>query len=38
MTWSKDKSKLDAVVEESLRSAALWDEVKDRLDSAAFGL
>ncbi|MPY26319.1 phosphate ABC transporter ATP-binding protein [Shewanella psychropiezotolerans] len=34
----KDKRKLDAVVEESLRSAALWDEVKDRLDSAAFGL
>jgi phosphate transport system ATP-binding protein len=29
---------LDEVVERSLRGAALWDEVKDRLDSNAFGL
>lgn len=29
---------LDEVVEESLRSAALWDEVKDRLHDSAFGL
>ena len=29
---------LDAVVEKSLRSAALWDEVKDRLDDNALGL
>ncbi|MEC4727230.1 phosphate ABC transporter ATP-binding protein PstB [Shewanella sp. D64] len=34
----KDKKQLDAVVEESLRGAALWDEVKERLDSPAFGL
>jgi len=32
------KSDLDAVVETSLRSAALWDEVKDRLHSSALGL
>jgi phosphate transport system ATP-binding protein len=29
---------LDQVVEESLRSAALWDEVKDKLDQSAFAL
>ncbi|MGY6630322.1 MAG: phosphate ABC transporter ATP-binding protein PstB [Wenzhouxiangella sp.] len=29
---------LDEVVEKSLRRAALWDEVKDRLDDNAFGL
>lgn len=29
---------LDEVVEESLRNAALWDEVKDRLHDSAFGL
>jgi phosphate transport system ATP-binding protein len=29
---------LDEVVERSLRSAALWDEVKDRLHESAFGL
>ena len=29
---------LDAVVEKSLRAAALWDEVKDRLDDNALGL
>jgi phosphate transport system ATP-binding protein len=34
----KDRSVLDEVVERSLRSAALWDEVKDRLHSSAFGL
>ena len=34
----KDKKELDTVVEKSLRSAALWDEVKDRLKSHAFGL
>jgi len=32
------KSELDAVVEQSLRNAALWDEVKDRLHSSALGL
>jgi phosphate transport system ATP-binding protein len=30
--------KLDKVVEDSLRGAALWDEVKDRLHDSAFGL
>lgn len=34
----KDKRKLDEVVEQSLRGAALWDEVKDRLHDSAFGL
>lgn len=33
-----DKKRLDEVVESSLRGAALWDEVKDRLKSHAFGL
>ncbi len=34
----KDKSKIDAVVEECLRNAALWDEVKDRLNESALGM
>ena len=34
----KEKSELDAVIEQSLRGAALWDEVKDRLGSSAMGL
>ncbi|AGB40810.1 phosphate ABC transporter, ATP-binding protein [Halobacteroides halobius DSM 5150] len=34
----KDKNKLDQIVEESLKSAALWDEVKDKLDASAFGI
>jgi phosphate transport system ATP-binding protein len=29
---------LDAIVEESLRGAALWDEVSDRLDDSAYNL
>lgn len=33
-----DKRRLSEVVENSLRAAALWDEVKDRLDDNAFGL
>ena len=33
-----DKRKLAEVVERALRAAALWDEVKDRLDDNAFGL
>ena len=32
------RSLIDEAVEKSLRSAALWDEVKDRLDANAFGL
>ena len=34
----KDKLKLDAIVEESLRGAAIFDEVKDRLKKSALGL
>ena len=34
----KAKSKLDEIVESSLRSAALWDEVKDRLKKSALGM
>ena len=33
-----DKSRLDHVVEKSLRGAALWDEVKDRLHLSGLGL
>jgi phosphate transport system ATP-binding protein len=33
-----DKGDIESVVEKSLRSAALWDEVKDRLHSSALGL
>ena len=32
------KNVLDEVVEKSLRGAALWDEVKDRLDESALGM
>lgn len=34
----RNKKKLDAIVEESLKQAALWDEVKDRLHSSALSL
>lgn len=34
----KGKENLDALVEESLRGAALWDEVKDKLHQSAFSL
>ncbi len=34
----KNRRKLDEVVEHSLKRAALWDEVKDRLNDNAFGL
>ncbi|HEY6173818.1 MAG TPA: phosphate ABC transporter ATP-binding protein PstB [Kofleriaceae bacterium] len=34
----RDRAQLDAIVEKSLRSAALWDEVKDRLKHSALGL
>lgn len=33
-----DRQTLDKVVEKSLKGAALWDEVKDRLQSSAMGL
>ena len=32
------KSKLDEIVEKSLRDAAIWDELKDRLKKSALGL
>ncbi|HEX4343297.1 MAG TPA: phosphate ABC transporter ATP-binding protein PstB, partial [Verrucomicrobiae bacterium] len=34
----RDKAELDAAIEKSLRGAALWDEVKDRLHRSALGL
>ena len=34
----KNKAKLDEIVEKSLRGAAIWDEVKDRLKKSALGL
>jgi phosphate transport system ATP-binding protein len=34
----RNKAELDTIVEKSLRSAALWDEVKDRLKSSALGM
>jgi phosphate transport system ATP-binding protein len=34
----KDRSELDRIVEQSLRDAALWDEVRDRLNDSALGL
>ena len=35
---TRNKAELDAIVEESLRKAALWNEVKDRLDASGTGL
>jgi phosphate transport system ATP-binding protein len=34
----KSKSELDPIVEQSLRNAALWDEVKERMHRSALGL
>ena len=34
----KNKAKLDDIVEHSLRGAAIWEEVKDRLKKSALGL
>ena len=34
----RNKAKLDDIVERSLRGAAIWDEVKDRLKKSALGL
>ena len=34
----KGKAKLDDIIEEALRKAAIWDEVKDRLKKNALGL
>src|SRR6188474_957105 len=35
---TRDRLKLDEIVERTLRAAALWDEVKDRLSKSAMGL
>lgn len=34
----RNKKKLDEIVEQALRDAAIWDEVKDRLKKSALGL
>lgn len=34
----KEKAKLDEIVEKSLKGAAIWEEVKDRLHKSALGL
>jgi len=38
MAGVRDKTLLEERVEQSLKQAALWDEVKDRLDKSAFAL
>jgi phosphate transport system ATP-binding protein len=38
MKESKNRASMDSVVEQALRGAALWDEVKDKLKQNAFGL
>ena len=35
---NREKARLDEIVEGSLRAAAIWDEVKDRLKKSALGL
>lgn len=35
---TKDKAKLDEIVESSLKKAALWEDLKDRLKQSALGL
>ncbi len=35
---TKSRSELDGIVETSLKGAALWDEIKDRLHTSALGL
>jgi len=35
---TRDRVKLDEIIERTLRAAALWDEVKDRLGKSAMGL
>ncbi|MCK4338051.1 MAG: ATP-binding cassette domain-containing protein, partial [Candidatus Aminicenantes bacterium] len=34
----RDKRKIEMIVEKSLKEAALWDEIKDRIDENAFSL
>jgi phosphate transport system ATP-binding protein len=38
LAGEQDKTRLEEAVERSLRLAALWDEVKDRLDDSAMAL
>jgi phosphate transport system ATP-binding protein len=38
LAGEKDKTKFDEVIEKSLQQAALWDEVKDRLNEPAISL
>ena len=38
LNGEKDKDKLDEIVETSLKSVALWDEVKDKLHKSSLGL
>ena len=38
MLGERNRNRLDEIVERSLRGAALWDEVKDRLDDIATGM
>jgi phosphate transport system ATP-binding protein len=38
LNGTRDRASLDAIVEKSLRAAALWDEVKDRLRNSALGM
>ncbi len=38
MAGMRDAEQLEARIQRSLKQAALWDEVKDRLDSSAFAL
>jgi phosphate transport system ATP-binding protein len=38
LAGQRDRVKLDQIVEQSLRSAAMWDEVKDRLNESGFAL
>lgn len=38
ITGIKDKGRLDEIVENSLKGAALWEEVKERLNHSALGL
>ncbi|HEY7751161.1 MAG TPA: phosphate ABC transporter ATP-binding protein PstB [Ignavibacteriaceae bacterium] len=35
---NKSKKEMDSIVEKSLKQAAIWDEVKDRLEESALGL
>lgn len=38
LTGKRPKSEMDGIIEQSLKRAALWDEVKDRLMDSAMGL